>query len=100
MKSNFAKIILLAGAVFFMASCSSSKKYPSRTSKSRTGKVIVIDDARHDRTGNGHKDNGKHKGWTKNTNNPHHPQTTNPGHTKHKKGKPGKTEKQHKGKKH
>lgn len=27
-------------------------------------------------------DNGKHKGWTKNTNNPHHPATTNPGHTK------------------
>lgn len=26
--------------------------------------------------------NGKHKGWYKNTNNPHHPQTTNPGHTK------------------
>lgn len=28
---------------------------------------------------------GKHKGWTKNTNNPHHPKTTNPGHTKMKK---------------
>jgi hypothetical protein len=27
-------------------------------------------------------DNGKHKGWTKNSNNPHHPATTNPGHTK------------------
>jgi hypothetical protein len=27
-------------------------------------------------------DNGLHKGWTKNTNNPHHPATTNPGHTK------------------
>lgn len=27
-------------------------------------------------------DNGKHKGWTKNPNNPHHPNTTNPGHTK------------------
>lgn len=31
--------------------------------------------------------NGKHKGWNKNTNNPHHPQTTNPGHTKKAKGK-------------
>lgn len=28
------------------------------------------------------KDNGKHKGWYKNPNNPHHPNTTNPGHTK------------------
>jgi hypothetical protein len=28
------------------------------------------------------KDNGKHKGWFKNPNNPHHPLTTNPGHTK------------------
>jgi hypothetical protein len=25
------------------------------------------------------KDSGKHKGWYKNTNNPHHPKTTNPG---------------------
>lgn len=32
----------------------------------------------------GKKDNGKHKGWYKNTNNPHHPLTTNPGHTKSK----------------
>jgi hypothetical protein len=29
-------------------------------------------------------DNGKHKGWFKNSNNPHHPLTTNPGHTKTK----------------
>jgi hypothetical protein len=29
-------------------------------------------------------DNGKHKGWFKNSNNPHHPLTTNPGHTKNK----------------
>jgi hypothetical protein len=28
------------------------------------------------------KDNGKHKGWTKNTNNPHHPASTNPGQKK------------------
>jgi len=25
---------------------------------------------------------GKHKGWTKNSNNPHHPNSTNPGHGK------------------
>jgi hypothetical protein len=30
------------------------------------------------------EDNGNHKGWSKNTNNPHHPMTTNPGHTKGK----------------
>lgn len=30
-------------------------------------------------------DKGKHKGWYKNTNNPHHPKTTNPVHTKKKK---------------
>jgi hypothetical protein len=28
------------------------------------------------------KDNGKHKGWFKNRNNPHHPNTTNPGKAK------------------
>lgn len=33
-------------------------------------------------------DNGKHKGWYKNPNNPHHPASTNPGQTKQKaKGK-------------
>jgi glycerol uptake facilitator-like aquaporin len=32
-------------------------------------------------------DNGKHKGWFKNTNNPHHPLTTNPGHASKGKGK-------------
>ncbi|MCD6068295.1 MAG: hypothetical protein K0S33_3121 [Bacteroidetes bacterium] len=33
-------------------------------------------------------DNGKHKGWYKNPNNPHNPNTTNPGKTKGKsKGK-------------
>jgi hypothetical protein len=25
------------------------------------------------------KDNGKHKGWNKNSNNPHHSNSTNPG---------------------
>jgi len=27
---------------------------------------------------------GKHKGWYKNSNNPHHPNTTNPGNSKDK----------------
>jgi len=31
------------------------------------------------------KDNGKHKGWHKNSNNPHHPNSSNPGHSKGKK---------------
>jgi hypothetical protein len=30
------------------------------------------------------KDNGKHKGWYKNRNNPHNPKSTNPGHGKRK----------------
>ena len=30
------------------------------------------------------------KGWNKNSNNPHHPQTTNPGHTKKDKKKKNK----------
>ncbi|MFI5203576.1 MAG: hypothetical protein ACHQF2_03680 [Flavobacteriales bacterium] len=29
-------------------------------------------------------DNGKHKGWFKNPNNPHHPNSTNPGKSKGK----------------
>ena len=33
------------------------------------------------------KDNGKHKGWYKNTNNPHNPNSKNPGKSH---GKPGK----------
>lgn len=40
------------------------------------------------------KNNGKHKGWHKNPNNPHHPNTTNPGHTKD----PGKSKGKHKNK--
>ncbi|MCJ8167299.1 hypothetical protein MKJ04_20835 [Pontibacter sp. E15-1] len=99
MKVTYLKTLLLAGGILFVAaSCSSTRKNPSRT-----GKVIVIDDARHDRTGNGRKDNGKHKGWHKNSNNPHHPNTTNPGHTKHKGDKydkHGKGEKHHKHKNH
>jgi len=35
------------------------------------------------------KDNGNHKGWNKNPNNPHHPNSTNPGHNKQK-GNPNK----------
>jgi len=30
------------------------------------------------------KDNGQHRGWYKNPNNPHHPATTNPGKAKGK----------------
>lgn len=33
------------------------------------------------------KDNGKHKGWYKNPNNPHHPNSTNPGKSKGKHNK-------------
>lgn len=40
-------------------------------------------------------DNGGHKGWHKNRNNPHHPNTTNPGHTDN----PGKSKGKGKGKK-
>lgn len=29
------------------------------------------------------KDNGHHRGWYKNSNNPHHPNSTNPGKSKH-----------------
>ena len=83
---------LLAGALFYMASCSTSKKQPSRTSR-----VIIVNDTKHARTGQ--KDNGLHKGWYKNPNNPHHPNTTNPGHTKHKKGKAAKAGSAKKGKK-
>ncbi len=67
----------MLSAIVLIASCSSSQKYPSRT-----GKVIILKESKA--TG---KDNGLHKGWSKNTNNPHHPRTTNPGHTKSKPGK-------------
>jgi len=30
------------------------------------------------------RDNGNHKGWYKNSNNPHHPYSTNPGKSKGK----------------
>ncbi|MEJ8803115.1 hypothetical protein [Pontibacter sp. H249] len=70
------KGVLVLTLALAMASCSSSKK-------SSDGRIIVID-GKNVRSGNSHKDNGLHKGWYKNTNNPHHPRTTNPGHTKQK----------------
>ncbi|MFH2143060.1 MAG: hypothetical protein ABIJ97_11590 [Bacteroidota bacterium] len=33
------------------------------------------------------EDQATHKGWFKNSNNPHHPLSTNPGHSKHKQDK-------------
>jgi hypothetical protein len=96
MQSILTKAILMLCAVTLMASCSSSKKQPSRV-----GKVIIVNDAKHAHKSSG-KDNGLHKGWYKNPNNPHHPRTTNPGHTKQKKGdaaKPGHPAKGGKGKK-
>ncbi|GGG22687.1 hypothetical protein GCM10011323_28260 [Pontibacter amylolyticus] len=63
-----------------MASCTTSRK-----KNSNTGQVVIIKDSKA-----GHH-KGYKKGWTKNTNNPHHPRTTNPGHTKHKQGKGGNT---------
>lgn len=75
-------LLLIVLTVATLASCSSSRKR-----NSNTGRVIVIKDSKA-----GHKkDNGLHKGWYKNPNNPHHPRTTNPGHTKHKGGKGGTT---------
>jgi hypothetical protein len=77
-------ILLIVLAVATMASCSSSKKR-----NSNTGRVIVVKDGKAARTAGTKKDNGLHKGWYKNTNNPHHPRTTNPGHTKNKGSKGG-----------
>jgi hypothetical protein len=79
-------LLLVMVALATLASCSSSKKTPKRT-----GRVIIIEDSKNVRVSNGRKDNGLHKGWYKNPNNPHHPRTTNPGHTKHKGGAKGKT---------
>ena len=79
---HFKQIVWLIATVALLASCSSSKK-----SSGSTGKVIITD-GKSVRIGSAtaRKDNGLHKGWYKNPNNPHHPNTTNPGHTK-KKGK-------------
>ena len=89
MKLKLSKGLLLLCAVMLMASCSSSKKQPSRI-----GKVIIMKEGKA-----AGKDNGLHKGWYKNPNNPHHPRTTNLGHTKTAKGKPAKGSKAVKGKK-
>jgi hypothetical protein len=77
-------LLFLVLAVATMASCTSSRK-----KNSNTGQVVVIKDSRSARA-DGHM-KGQPKGWTKNTNNPHHPNTTNPGHTKHKQGRSGNT---------
>ncbi|MFD2248352.1 hypothetical protein [Pontibacter ruber] len=79
-------VLLIIVAVTMLASCSSSRKTPKRT-----GRVIIIEDSKNVRVATGRKDNGLHKGWYKNPNNPHHPRTTNPGHTKHKGGSKGNT---------
>ncbi|MER2996553.1 hypothetical protein ABS362_03295 [Pontibacter populi] len=83
---HFKQVVWLMATIAVLASCSSSKKATS----SRTGKVIIVDSksVRIGSAGTTRKDNGLHKGWYKNPNNPHHPNTTNPGHTKGKgKGK-------------
>jgi hypothetical protein len=75
MKYTFVKVLLVLLAVVTMSSCHISRK---KTDKN--GKVVVISKSKSATR----KDNGLHKGWYKNPNNPHHPRTTNPGHTKHK----------------
>ncbi|WP_147294273.1 hypothetical protein [Pontibacter diazotrophicus] len=77
MKLSLLRGLIMLCAVVLMASCSSSKKQPSRI-----GKVIILKEGKA-----AGKDNGLHKGWYKNPNNPHYPRTTNPGHTKSKPGK-------------
>ncbi|WP_242916255.1 hypothetical protein [Pontibacter liquoris] len=71
MRFNLTKALLLLALTVTFASCSSSKKQPTRTS--RSGRVIVLEDRKQVRVENGRHDNGKHKGWYKNPNNPHHP---------------------------
>ncbi|MDQ3192237.1 MAG: hypothetical protein M3Q58_11655 [Bacteroidota bacterium] len=51
---RIAVVVLLAGLIFNLSSC-----------------IILYP-----------KDNGKHKGWFKNSKNPHHPHSTNPGKSK------------------
>ncbi|MBC5993701.1 hypothetical protein [Pontibacter cellulosilyticus] len=81
MNFTLSTSILIVVAVLSMTACSSSKK-----STGSNGRVVVVD-GKQVRIESGKKDNGLHKGWYKNPNNPHHPSTTNPGHTKQK-GKP------------
>ena len=75
MKYTFVRVLCVLVAVVMMSSCHISRK---KTDKN--GKVVVVSKSKSATK----KDNGLHKGWYKNTNNPHHPRTTNPGHTKHK----------------
>ncbi|WP_266202973.1 hypothetical protein [Pontibacter kalidii] len=75
MKYTFVKVLMVLLAVVTMSSCHISRK---KTDKN--GKVVVVSKSKSATR----KDNGLHKGWYKNPNNPHHPNTTNPGHTKHK----------------
>ena len=83
MKYTFVRVLCVLVAVVMMSSCHISRK---KTDKN--GKVVVVSKSKSATK----KDNGLHKGWYKNTNNPHHPRTTNPGHTKHKgNGKGGNT---------
>ena len=89
MKQNLAKGLLMLCAFALLVSCSSSKKQSSQI-----GKVVIVKESKV-----ANKDNGLHKGWYKNPNNPHHPRTTNPGHTKSDKGKPASNGKAAKSKK-
>ncbi|SFU92479.1 hypothetical protein SAMN04487941_3399 [Pontibacter akesuensis] len=66
-------LVLVVMALTLVSSCTVSRKKPTSV-----GKVIIVKDAKKS------SDNGLHKGWYKNPNNPHHPLTTNPGHTKQK----------------
>ena len=81
MKFILGKGVLILGIALAITSCSTSKKITGSN-----GRVVVVD-GKQVRIESGRKDNGLHKGWYKNPNNPHHPNTTNPGHTKQK-GKP------------
>lgn len=72
MKLRLMNLVLLLATLAVVSACTISRKKPTGV-----GKVVVVKEAR--------RDNGQHKGWYKNPNNPHHPQTTNPGHTKAKK---------------
>lgn len=62
MKFNSSILLILASILLLISSTSCIVLYP-------------------------HKDNGKHKGWYKNSNNPHNPNSTNPGHSGKSKGK-------------
>ncbi|NDK56984.1 hypothetical protein [Pontibacter fetidus] len=83
---QFKQVLWLMATVVVLASCSSSKK--GAGSRSVEEVILSRKSVRIGTSGTARKDNGLHKGWYKNPNNPHHPNTTNPGHTKSKgKGK-------------